>query len=58
MNIDLSIPEASLLIEILNDYKKKHPLNIQECKICNDLYLKILDSVYPTSQKETKLRKD
>lgn len=49
MKIELSVSEASLLLEIVRDWKKTRPYRSVEGTILNGIANKIHDSVYQSS---------
>jgi len=46
MKIKITPAEAGLIIELMSNYKKTHPYNKQEIKMCNEVFLKLFTGVY------------
>ena len=50
MKVEITAVEAGIIIGLMDTYKKSHPFNKQEIKICDGIFLKIYRSVYDSSK--------
>lgn len=49
MKVDITPTEAGLIIGLMDNYKKTHPYNFDEIKICDEVFTKLYKSVYDSS---------
>ena len=50
MKVELTTHETGIIIGLMDGYKKRFPHDIETAKTCDEIFLKLISSVYDSSK--------